>query len=94
MRKARSARMSSILGATLIATTVPYVATANNGSGDLLSITGADTQSITGADTLSITGADTHSITGPDNHSKTGAETLYIYGPVDHNNTVNGDLKI
>ena len=80
MNIAKSARMRSILGASLIATSLPFMAAAETSESSLDGITGGSTQAITGGSTNAITGGSAAAITGGSVDAITGGSVNAITG--------------
>ena len=80
MRTARGARMRAILGASLIATTLPITAAAGQSDSGVRAITGGSSQAITGGSTAAITGGSSQAITGGSAAAITGGSSQAITG--------------
>ena len=88
MRRAKSAKRYSVLGATLIAITLPFTVSAANNSGTVSGISGGDVDGISGGDVDGISGGDIQGISGGDVDGISGGDVLA--GPVDKIDRVNG----
>ena len=80
MRTARGARMWSILGASLIATVLPFVAVAETSDSRARAITGGSVEAITGGSVEAITGGSVEAITGGSVEAITGGSVEAITG--------------
>ena len=80
MRKAKSAKRYSVLGATLIAITLPFTAAATNKSGAVSGISGGDVDGISGGDIQGISGGDVDGISGGDILGISGGDVDGISG--------------
>jgi hypothetical protein len=80
MRKARGAKASIALGATLIAAALPMSAQAGISGGDIQGISGGDVLGISGGDILGISGGDVAGISGGDSQGISGGDVLGISG--------------
>jgi hypothetical protein len=80
MRDARSARVNSILGATLIAVIYSSQSYAGISGGDVLGISGGDVAGISGGDVLGISGGDVAGISGGDVFGISGGDVAGISG--------------
>jgi len=87
MRIARGARMQVILGASLIATTLPITAVAGKSDSGVSAITGGSSQAITGGSAAAITGGSSQAITGGSAAAITGGSLLA--GPIQAIDMVN-----
>ena len=80
MHIARGARLRVILGASLIATTLPITAVAETSDSEVSAITGGSSQAITGGSAAAITGGSSQAITGGSAAAITGGSSQAITG--------------
>ena len=89
MGMSNSARMRSILGATLIVTITPQVSFAENSSGEVLGINGGGVSGINGGGVNGINGGGVSGINGGGVNGINGGGVV-LAGPVDSIDRING----